>query len=498
MFRRAVRNMASLAPYYCSTLDSMFPPVIQNWILCFPCDDSDVYRISSILRAGFERTLQQRPYLAGRLSRDEMAGRLKLTYPDDELVEIRFSVNDLTSKRDVWWSSYEELRRQGMPIRQLKAEMLEPPGGYERLKSCPIAAQANFIPGGCLLDVCLNHSFLDGFGGAMVVGSWAENCKDLQNSKNRATSPDSEQVQMSLSDLGRQFGDTAVVKPLELPEILLDSTAAHGEVLARMQGDRTLWQLLGLQMPPTDPIAAWGPPSNDVMVSAIFVASAESILRLKAESTPSSTIHDDQGAISFVSSFDATSALVWKCILRARYPDLEAQGTISSRLRIPTNVRRVLGISDDYHGNVLLNSITEMPVKSLIAEANQQQTASKIRSSLIFSKDASRALDAIKLSFALPNLASRRPLFPDTTKQDLVLTSWQDMSYYRHDWGPMFGSPGNPEFFRIPHGYLRGICAFQPSRVHNTTEILINLEQGQMDRLKCDSKFIEYFELKAL
>ena len=75
-------------------------------------------------------------------------------------------------------------------------------------------------------------------------------------------------------------------KPLRLPEILQDSTAPHGEELSRIQGDRILWQLLGLQKPPTDPTAAWGLPSKKVMVSGSFSASAESILRLKAESTP--------------------------------------------------------------------------------------------------------------------------------------------------------------------------------------------------------------------
>lgn len=234
------------------------------------------------------------------------------------------------------------------------------------------------------------------------------------------------------------------------------------------------------------------------MVSAIFVASTESILHLKAGSTSSNTKKDKPRATPFISSFDAIAELVWRCILRARYSDLEDPGTISSRLRIPINVRQILDIPHDYHGNVLLNSVTETPVKSLIAEANRAQIALKIRSSLIFSRDAGRVLDAVRLSFALPDLASRRPLFSNTTRQDLVFTSWQDMPYYKHDWGPMFGYTGNPEFIRVPHGHLRGICALQPRRENDKTEILINLEQGQMDQLKSDMEFTEYFELKVL
>ena len=184
--------------------------------------------------------------------------------------------------------------------------------------------------------------------------------------------------------------------------------------------------------------------------------------------------------------------------MRARHSDLGELEKLRSRLRIPINLRQILGIPHGYPGNVLLNSTTEMPVESLIAEGNGRHVAAKIRSSLIFSRDANRVLDAIKLSFVLPDLASRRPLFSDTTRQDLVLTSWQNLPYYKHDWGLMFGSPGNAEFSRIPHGYLRGICALQPRRVHSTVEVLVSLEQGQMDRLKNDVEFTEYFGLKAL
>lgn len=490
-----------IEPYYCSTLDSMFPPIIQNWVLCFPCDVGDIHRISTVLQAGFVKTTHQRPYLAGQLGREKngsRSGRLTLTYPNDEHVKMRFSVNDLTDKPDIWRPSYEELRLQGMPISQLNPEVLVPPGGYEKLWECPIVAQANFIPGGCLLDVCLNHSFFDGLGGAMAVGDWAKNCKELQqHSTNSAASLNSEQGQMSAADFSHSENATAF-KPLKLPDILQDTTAPHGEELARIKEDRLLWQLLGLQKPPSDPIAGRGPPSNKVMVSAIFAASAESIRLLKTESTPACTEVNGQGTTPFISSFDATAALLWRCVIRACYSDLDDSEKTRSRLRIPINLRHILGIPGDYPGNVLLHSVTEMPVESLIAESNRPQVASKIRSSLIFSRDVSRVVDAIKLSFVLPESASRSPLFSDTTKQDRVLTSWQDLPYYKHDWGPMFGSPGNAEFFRPPHDHLRGIFALQPRRIEDTVEVLINIDQAQMDRLRSDVEFTKYFELKAL
>ncbi|KAL1981484.1 hypothetical protein VTN96DRAFT_2513 [Rasamsonia emersonii] len=388
-----------------------------------------------------------------------------------------------------------------MPVVQLKPEILEPPLGYEKLASLLIAAQVNFIPGGCLLSICLNHAFFDGAGGAMVVGAWAQNCKELQQQHTELTAvSEAEQWEKMPLVHWNQCENATAFLSLRLPDILQDSTAPEDGEAKRILQDRSLWQLLGLQKPPTDPPTAsrgLPPSSSKIMVSAIFTASERSIARLKAASSP---YDGDEGAAPYVSSFDATAALLWRCIMRARLSDIrESDKTRCSRLRIPVNLRQTLEISHDYPGNVLLNSVTEMPIESLVAEANGRRVAPKIRSSLLFSRDAGRALDAIKLSFVLPEFGSRRPLFSDTTRQDLVLTSWQDLPYYKHDWGPMFGSPGTAEFFRIPHGYLRGICALQPRRIdNNAVEVLVNLEKGQMDKLINDGEFTRYFELKAL
>lgn len=492
--------MAVTELHYCSTLDSLYSPVIQNWVLCFSCDTSNIQGISEILRAGFKETVQQKPYLAGRLDREDKGpkiGRMKLLYPNNGNVELRFWVNELINRPEVWRHSYEELRQQGMPTRQLDPSLLVPPGGYANLASYPMAAQANFIPGGCLLDVCLNHSLVDGLGGAMAVRTWAKNCKDLQRRMNGPSFSDIVPYQTPTIE-SVQCANLVSSKRLRLPDVLRDHMAPQGEEVVRIQEDDTLWDLLGLQKGPDNTVTARGSRSDIAMDSAIFVASAESVKRLKAESTSSNAESNERGEPHFISSFDATAALLWRCILRARYSDLQEPDIIRSRLRIPIDVRQILGISIDYPGNVLLNSITEMRVESLIAEANRDKIAPKIRSSLAFSRDVNRATKAIKLSFVLPSLGARRPLFSDTTKQDLVITSWQDLTYYKDDWGPMFGSSGNPEFFRLPQGYLRGVCAIQPKREDKKTAALISLEPDQMDRLRKDKEFTMYFKLQAL
>ena len=511
--------------YYCSTLDSIWPPVIQNHILCFPCDTSthSIARISYILRTGLLITIQQRLYLAGQLGREEdgsKAGRLKLTYPEheDDVGSI-FSENDLTNKKDVWRASYEELRQLGMPISQFDPELLVPPGGYDSLGFSPIAAQANFILGGCLLNICLHHSFLDGISGAMVVGAWAENCKGLQhqNDANReATISGSVSWQSPDIVIPNNVSDDAKVfdQPLRLPDVLQDSTAPNDGEKARIQKEDTLWRLLGLQKPAAKPLAAWTRLSTSAVVSTIFLASPASVLRLKSESTPlSSTIEaNSEGPSQFVSSFDAVAALLWRCILRARLPDLpssDPSAGLHSRLRIPISLRPTLGISPSYPGNLLLNATTSSPLASLLttSETIQAKVASQIRASILDSRNAGQILDAIKLSFTLPDLASRRPLFPSTTGEDLVLTTWRDLPYYQQDWGQTFGIEGSStaEFFRVPRGLLGGVCVVLPRRSEEDSrgvdagwEVMVSVERGQIERLKADAEFGRYFGLVTL
>lgn len=125
----------------------------------------------------------------------------------------------------------------------------------------------------------------------------------------------------------------------------------------------------------------------------------------------------------------------------------------------------------------------------------------------MLSRDAGRILDAIKLSFVLPDLASRRPLFPNTQGKDLVLTTWRDLPYYQQDWGKTFGLEGNSnaDFVRVPKGLLGGVCAVLPQRSEKGGrnseigwEVMVNLEKRQMERLNADAEFMRYFELRAL
>lgn len=530
-------SMADETTYYCSTLDSIWPPIIQKWVFGFPCHESKKAEVSTTLFAGLVSTLRQRPYLSGRITAEESikagprTGRLKITYTNggeqcfyEEKARQVLSVEDLSDKPELWSYSYDDLRALGMQPGALGGKQLWPQGGNERLASAVFAVKANIISGGLLLCVCLHHAFTDGAGAPIILGDWAENCSKYQNHRQDNTAFSSAASSRPLPAL---FSDTPSPQPLVLPSELADDKAPRpGPEVDRLASRASLWKDLGLiqpalqGVPAPKPSGAWPTsavraPDPETIVSAIFFASEAAISSLKA----------DLSSASRISSIDATLALLWRCIIRARLPDLPQPVKPSpvSRLRVPTNVRQTLGLPAQYLGNAFLNSVTELPLDLLLSssEPAKHNIAPRIRTSFLAARDPGGARDAIALSFAIPQLLgpergrrAQQAIFAagadggPPNGLDLVVSSWRDMDMYRHRWGPVFGmSQEMPEFVLPPVGssYLPGLCGILPRRFHSKgegasasstsdVEVIVSLPGKQMERLKSDTEFMMYFK----
>ena len=472
-------------PYFCGPLDSIFPPVVQTWVLAFPGTGKSKDEISKIFRRGLEKTLHQLPYLGRRLERvysGPDAGRLKLVNSDQSKFEEQFSVNDLTKQPEVWTHSYQDLVKLGMPVALMRPSELEPPGGYPLLSVLPIATQVNHIDGGTLLYICIHHSIMDGFGGSAVLETWARNCRAAQKEMELAAS--------TTTRMTPPIADPLPQRKLSLPEIFQDSMKPPKEEADVITKDGSLWHSLGLQQPPGR-CRTMTPalPADKKMVTAIFAASQDSITHLRTLATP----NGGKGT----STFASTVSFLWKSIMRARKPDLVQADTLTSHLLMPVSLRRRLGVPSDYPGNVVLYSITGMQLETLLS-ADGRQISSMVRDSLALAKDTDRARNAIKLSFVLPEPSRRKHIFEGSATQDLVLSSWEDLPWYKYDWGPAFGSPGNAEFVRVSHqGYVPGLCAIQPRRREDELEALINLEESQLEGLIRDTEFSSHFQLRC-
>ncbi|KAI1266947.1 transferase family protein [Xylariaceae sp. FL1019] len=138
-----------------------------------------------LLQSGLNRTFDLIPALAGKVidrSEQEVGyfeGERALSVPSPAMLASlrdRLKYNDLS---DVL-PSFAELRAKRFPPSILRDKLLMDIEPFFQLPADVMAAQANFVEGGCILATEFNHCCLDGIGGYVAMRAWAENCRYIQ------------------------------------------------------------------------------------------------------------------------------------------------------------------------------------------------------------------------------------------------------------------------------------------------------------------------------
>jgi hypothetical protein len=475
--------------YKCSPLDVIIPPLFNALILCFPSPSAAQEKTLSILQNALSKTVMERPYLAGEVVCDDSdqpsdnsrPGNLSLSVPEAD-VDIRIGVNDMTHPGHEWTHTYESLRNAGMPLSALDAKFLAPMSGYKTSNKV-MAAQANFIPGGCLLSVYFQHSFVDAYGTSLVMAAWAENCRELQAASSTAVT-----------------ALPTCPKSLEMPPALQVTSPRPAEY-SQLKRREELWRLLGLDW--RKPKS--GPPEpfqiSAGMRSTIFSITPQALTKLKAQATPLADSTGNGGGPGWISTKDALAALLWRSIIKARFPTPPAENTArrqESIVSVAIDGRRGLNIAPTYIGNVVFNSMTELPIKELLSpDLSLAFIATRIRKALEMNKDPATLRSAVALAANIADVRGLVYAFPDWVGEDLILTSWVDLPFYEHEWGPIFGATGRTEFFRMPKGQFEGICSVQPRHPNGIVDVVIGLKDEQMRRLHTDEEFAQYLKVVA-
>lgn len=482
----------------------IIPHLFNALILGFPCPSSEKDQTLSILQRSLSQTVAERPYLAAEMVCENSDNPPDNMRPGDLWLEecqgtpdIEIVVNDMTGPDHEWSHSYEELREAGMPLSALNAKLLAPLSGYKTSNKV-MAAQANFIDGGCLLSVYFLHTFVDGWGACMVMGAWAHNSRSLQ-------AP-------SLGSLGSLGSHplarltAPATRTPQVPDVLSTSTATSS-ISRRAEYERLkkrpeLWQLLGLDWRPAPkaPSVQEFAPSTMTMNTSIFTATAETLAKLKTDTLPASPGGHDN-ALPWISTKDALAALLWRSIMKARFPSpltVEDGKPVNSIVAVAIDARSALGIPTDYIGNVIFESMTELSIESLKdPQVHLASIATRLRASLQAAKEPARLRDAVALASSIPDARRLAFAFSDWVGADLIVTSWIDMPFYEQEWGPIFGKTGKAEFFRMPKGQFEGICSVQPRHPDGSVDIVIGLNAEQMKRLRADATFGKYLAFKS-
>lgn len=466
-----------------------------------------------ILQQGLHKTFVQLPWLSGKVYwQDNKApgwrpGQMELRYTpvadtDDSTeakpYQLKFKELDCPV-------TYEELKDSAFPTDIFEDEDILWAPFMPDVSDGAVAwvAQANFIPGCCILVSAPFHPVADGTGGVTLLSIWAQNCKAVQTkNEEKANTVDPDTSWLSMS------ADRTMLERI---------WAKEGTGRSPAEIEPAAWRLLGLDAPDTedrevhiglgDGKSAQPPPTR-VMKSSIFYMPSSSFAALRNECArhyPSIPL----------SGNDVVCALVWRGLMKARAAaaglkaarqsgrqktaqdaDNEAVSDPEARLEMTLDGRPDFSQSlpPTYLGNLVLINQASLPLSTLV---NQTQTsiadvARVIRESASEISPA-RVMDAYTLVRGMPDYGGLRLRFTSVEGSSMMVTSLLMFPVDSVCFGAdVFGNGGRAEAVRPLMGafskFFR-IAFILPRRPNGGIEFVVSLYDEEMEFLLDDDEF---------
>ena len=196
-------------------------------------------------------------------------------------------------------------------------------------------------------------------------------------------------------------------------------------------------------------------------------------------------------------------ALIWAAVTRARARRMPEFTDKASRLPMAVNGRKRLDPSltdraSPFLGNMVLFSLSEMPVRDLIAAGNHNAIevlamVCQLLTSAQSTEHVGKAhiIEVYNLVQAVEDYQGIFPGWALFGSCDLFITSWADLDLYRQDFGIGLGQP---QFVRIPYAQGDGNAIILPRRMETTSplslqdlEVVVMLQKEDLDRVKEDA-----------
>lgn len=491
-----------------NALDHLPPPNYPNAILYLALKSyARPEEVFEVLREGLHRTFVQLPWLAGKVHPvplSSIPGVLEIRYyPVDfdgaRPHQIRF--NQLDSSM-----TYEELQESEFhPATFADEAVTWKPFLTDISHGTEVfVAQANFLPGGCILTAAICHSSSDGMGIASVLKIWGDNCRDVQRIKDG------------------QLPQAPQKHPEEIynRDLIEQTCTSNGSQKSLEQLPAKTWRLLGLEAPgDTKPgVTSSMPDANlprrkRVMEPYIFYMSSQMVATLRDDCTK-----DLGGSTVNISINDAICALVWRCLIRARiaaraamtfciYPTNEKRDCIHSQARIDVQVRLDLpfdvrphfpgSLPPNYLGNFTMINQALLPLSRLISTSTSIGSVASTIRCVADGVTSADLMDAYILAKTLPNLSPGPKLQNLTVDGDgLMITSLLAFPIAEVSFGDtLFSNCGRPETIRTLMGAINKVfryCAILPRKSHGGVEFVANLFDTELEFLMEDAEFNKY------
>ncbi|KAI1370551.1 transferase family-domain-containing protein [Hypoxylon crocopeplum] len=431
----------------------------------FPLELSEGYDLDEvfrILRAGFEAAKERIPTLACEGVPDpdaKQAGVLKLhKFNDYESIICK----DL---RKSFPHTFKEMKAKKFPVSAFPGDLLcrryTWPSPGERLPVADI--QANFIAGGLLMSCCFFHVFGDAKSYYTWLETWAEECRRLQGLEGKERS--------------------------EIPVAFFSDREKHIKPSGRNPGRQE--DHPEVVVLPFTPEGAPPKMISKEHVGQILYFSPENLSKLKADASPANATEPTD--VTYVSTNDAISALMWRSVMSAQFPveDLKEDPVSIFNIAIDGRARTDPPVHPRVLGNWLGWVAQKMEIRKMLTTANLADVAAVIRKAMLGLND--QYVDDLSALFESVEDVNRvvATAFLDVPGFNCVQTSWVNLELYGLDWGKTLGT--NILAVRSPDiGIINGGSAVLPVLPDGGIEMLIGVESKCLPRLLADPLLAKY------
>lgn len=450
-----------------------------------------------VLQKGLQATFVQLPWLSGRVwpqSSDAPGwrqGQREIRYNAKDIRERsqhQFKYHELQSEL-----SYSEIKESAFPLDAFDDESLISVPFMPDINTGPdvFVAQANFIPGACLLTACGHHSATDGGGVSAITKLWADNCKALQSHRS----------EQAVIPPGPENSDRTVLEQIW-----------SKEWKGTYPVDPERWRVLGLDPPglksENDKLDLQCQESKDGQISksAIFYISPANFIALQKDCRQdigSETIHSDSDL--GISGIDAICALMWRFLLKVRVTaakslddSVEENGNSDAvaRLDLLVNGRNDFSPSlpNPYLGNLTVVNQCFMPRSVLTSSDVSLGTVARTIRRYAKSVNPSSLLDAYTLARDLPDFGKLVLRNSAIDGSSMVLSPLLMMPPLEFGNG-VFDNGGKPDATRM---LTRAMNAFTrtgfvlPKLANGGVEFVVNLFEEELELLLEDEEFGKY------
>ncbi|OTA56671.1 hypothetical protein K449DRAFT_375466 [Hypoxylon sp. EC38] len=456
-------------------LDHLHPSNYVKLFYYFPLKPNVSFAdIFNDLREALHKTFVQLPWLSGKVYRQEPAtsgwrpGQREIRYrpvDTDGPRPYQLHFKELLTE----WN-YEDLKEDGFPVDAFEHEDLlsTPILGDIEIGADLVISQANFLPGCCILAVSNCHAALDGPGMITVMKVWAQNYRGLHG--DTGGNVEQEQIPAESSD-----------------RTLLDRLWMQ-KGIARPSAEADSWTrgLVGIGFEPLKEIITIPPPR--VMKQRMFYMSHTNMVALQKEC-------EKKTGPGILSSGDTISALLWRCLLKARKYASSGGLPDNSVLEMPVEARADFSeaVPPSYIGSCCFFNHATLPLADLTSHSTSLSHVAQAIRSVAGRVNTQVMHDAYAVMRDVEDYTLVRQRFKGVDGADMFITNNLLFPIGDICFGDVgFRNGGRAEELRISMGsysdFVR-VAFIMPRKSHGGVELNISLFDDEMENLLGDEEF---------